>query len=521
MKKLALTIFSLLLATTGFAKEVSQSEAVEVAKRMMKQKNVTVTEVSSVTPLSFNGGKAYYALQFLPEGWALISADDVANPLIGYSHSGMFPVIDMPENMRGWLDENAEQISEYRKIGGKRNAGWDKVEIVPMAASDKISPLIKVTWDQGSPYNKYCPSNSSAGRAVVGCVAVAMAQAMSVPQYPLRPEGSISYNSGNSYGNQTINFSNEPAYNWANIISGANNKDDVARLLWHCGMATQMQYGSGGSGTYTTYVSGALKTYFGYPNSVTYISRGSYSDREWNSIILGELQAGRPIVYHGYPDDGTAGHCFNLDGYDGAFYHVNWGWGGLGNAYFSLDNLAAQVVPGGSVMAFTTNHGMVVGVRAPDNNPLNITLSNTSVALNKPAGTIVGAVTVESDAKNPTYSYEVKGKKVFGGKYSEAPFEVKEGNLVTTKVLSDSDFKAGTFGDKVCEVNITATNTELGTSVTRSFQISIKDTSGINDVMVEENAPVEYYNLQGVKVENPENGIFIKRQGSKATKVIL
>ena len=36
-----------------------------------------------------------------------------------------------------------------------------------------------------------------------------------------------------------------------------------------------------------------------------------------------------------------------------------------------------------------------------------------------------------------------------------------------------------------------------------------------------ENAPVEYYNLQGVKVANPENGIFIRRQGSKATKVIL
>ena len=36
-----------------------------------------------------------------------------------------------------------------------------------------------------------------------------------------------------------------------------------------------------------------------------------------------------------------------------------------------------------------------------------------------------------------------------------------------------------------------------------------------------ENAPVEYYNLQGVKVENPENGIFIKKQGRKTTKVIL
>ena len=36
-----------------------------------------------------------------------------------------------------------------------------------------------------------------------------------------------------------------------------------------------------------------------------------------------------------------------------------------------------------------------------------------------------------------------------------------------------------------------------------------------------DNAPIEYYNLQGVKVANPENGIFIKKQGSKTTKVVL
>ena len=45
--------------------------------------------------------------------------------------------------------------------------------------------------------------------------------------------------------------------------------------------------------------------------------------------------------------------------------------------------------------------------------------------------------------------------------------------------------------------------------------------TGIEDTMVDENAPVEYYNLQGVKVANPENGIFIKKQGAKATKVVL
>ena len=35
------------------------------------------------------------------------------------------------------------------------------------------------------------------------------------------------------------------------------------------------------------------------------------------------------------------------------------------------------------------------------------------------------------------------------------------------------------------------------------------------------NAPVEYFNLQGVRVSNPENGLFIRRQGNKVEKVIV
>lgn len=35
------------------------------------------------------------------------------------------------------------------------------------------------------------------------------------------------------------------------------------------------------------------------------------------------------------------------------------------------------------------------------------------------------------------------------------------------------------------------------------------------------NIPIEFYNLQGVKVANPSNGIFIKVQGSKASKVYI
>lgn len=45
--------------------------------------------------------------------------------------------------------------------------------------------------------------------------------------------------------------------------------------------------------------------------------------------------------------------------------------------------------------------------------------------------------------------------------------------------------------------------------------------SGIENITVDENAPVEYYNLQGIKVENPENGMYIRRQGSSVQKVII
>ncbi len=45
--------------------------------------------------------------------------------------------------------------------------------------------------------------------------------------------------------------------------------------------------------------------------------------------------------------------------------------------------------------------------------------------------------------------------------------------------------------------------------------------AGVNDIAVDENAPVEYFNLQGIKVNNAENGIYLRRQGSKVEKLII
>lgn len=46
------------------------------------------------------------------------------------------------------------------------------------------------------------------------------------------------------------------------------------------------------------------------------------------------------------------------------------------------------------------------------------------------------------------------------------------------------------------------------------------NTTGVEAIENDENAPVEYFNLQGVRVDNPANGLYIMRQGSKVVKVV-
>lgn len=53
------------------------------------------------------------------------------------------------------------------------------------------------------------------------------------------------------------------------------------------------------------------------------------------------------------------------------------------------------------------------------------------------------------------------------------------------------------------------------------LSIEKSGSSAITDIAIDGNAPVEYFNLQGIRVDNPENGLFIRRQGNTVTKVLV
>ncbi len=50
----------------------------------------------------------------------------------------------------------------------------------------------------------------------------------------------------------------------------------------------------------------------------------------------------------------------------------------------------------------------------------------------------------------------------------------------------------------------------------------VSSTTNVNEIATAENdAPVEYYNLSGLRVENPANGLYIRKQGSEVKKVVI
>ena len=97
--------------------------------------------------------------------------------------------------------------------------------------------------------------------------------------------------------------------------------------------------------------------------------------------------------------------------------------------------------------------------------------------------------------------------------------------------LNLAEGQPGTFESKewtaAADDNASTVTFEVPSKGTNTYikAISVscaKILSGVADIeAADDNAPVEYFNLQGIRVENPANGLYIRRQGSKITKVIL
>ena len=323
------------------------------------------------------------------KGFVIVAADDRVRPVLAYSFHNNAMRDSMAPGLDWWLNGWQQQVDELRKEkGGERNEEWQQLLAgngIPRSLT-AVAPMITTQWDQEAPYNDSCPTRIESGsnvRALTGCVATAMAQVMKYWNYPVHGTGIHTYNSvsffgyGYTFGEQTANFG-ATVYDWDNMPNSLTTaspdvqKAAVATLMYHCGVACDMYYGSafnGGSGSTLINIpnlrqgnalNGMIK-YFGYSSSATGMERIKYDDNSWTALVRGELDASRPIIYGSVPQY-SSGHCFVCDGYDDENrYHFNWGWSGDGDGFFTLNSLTPNIGP--YSYDFTSGQQMLVGIQ--------------------------------------------------------------------------------------------------------------------------------------------------------------
>ena len=402
MKNNRLLLFagSLLMPMVVMAGPRSFQQAKAIAEKQAALLGVTIDQ-KAMAKVRKQGGKAemnlsqesYYVFPNAnSKGFTIVSGDDRLPEIVGYSSQGSYDENNLPEGFISFM-------KAYQNLYNKVNLGdaealknlaeikaWRNKKNASAASTSVVAPLLgNIEWDQTSPYNNMCPKYDSVHVAATGCVATAMAQVMAYYKYPKQLKADIPgyVNRWNGIPMEIPTITREEGiYDWDNMLPKYNKeanatqqqKDAVAKLMYHCGAAVRMSYGPESGAAVS---SSKLAKYFGYDADLMMdLSRSSFTLDKWMQIIDTELAAGRPVLYGGQSSDN--GHQFICDGKDeNGLYHINWGWSGNQNAYFDLSILNPEKGGTGSGSAadgFNRYCTMTIGI-APDNGVVDAPLA--------------------------------------------------------------------------------------------------------------------------------------------------
>ncbi len=328
-----------------------------------------------------------YILQLSPEGYIVISPDTDIHPVIAYSFNGAFPIDDPNDpllHMVTWdLQNRIDAIPiTSSEVKTNNNTLWEKylslddAFVSELSTSTSWGPWVKTQWDQGSPYNKYCPCiaewpivGGCMTRASVGCTATAMAQIINYWQYPNTV--SFTYND-DRYETETLKIKIDehastrdfPDFTQLNEklknMTYAGDEDESAALCFACGISVKMDYKDDGwwiflpsSGAWPS--AEAYRKKFGYSTAI----EKSASNTDFYPTLMQNMKDGQPaqlVIY----EKANPNKCHSLvaDGFkDTGEYHLNYGWGG---GIFSTDGW--YFLPAGMPSDYDVVHNGVLDI---------------------------------------------------------------------------------------------------------------------------------------------------------------
>ena len=473
MKRFFIGLMALMVSVTLFAAPRTAEQAAVLAAQFTNQQTqvrhlrrapLAASEMRLVhqTNKPASNEAALYVFNQRDNGFVIVSGDDNAVTILGYSDEGTFDAENIPSNVQFWLDFCAERIADAQPQSGRQIRKAQKVQA--------ISKLLgNIQWNQGAPYNDLCPMDKKT-KAYTGCVATAAAQIMKMYNWPVTGQGSHTDNWTSDAGKSGSSYADfgGTTYDWTNMLDkytssnyNATQANAVATLMFHVGVSCDMQYGgdeSNGSGAYTNDMGNALVSYFRYKNTAKY--KSGLSTSQLTSLFNTELEAGRPILMGG--GNSSGGHEFVCDGRDeDGLFHINWGWGGMSDGFFALNGLDPDHQgAGGSSAGYNQQIDCVVGIE-PDRNPVSVTgvtVDPTSATIKQKERLQMSATVLPDSASNKGLSWSTSNAAVATVGASGIVTGVSQGTATITAKTNDGNKTA------TCQITVTdevASATEL------------------------------------------------------------
>ena len=207
----------------------------------------------------------------------------------------------------------------------------DEEDTICTKADEVYGPFVKTKWGQTTVssirvFNRYTPNH-----AACGCVVTAVAQIMLCNKFPQA--------AGIVFDGFLCNWTDmEKVLHYSAINSPHCSIDtvgfeQVAHFVRELGKSdnVKVRYGDSDGDESSAYAEGAQRTFqnYGYRDVDKHLGFGSRKQKIADKVLRG----GRPVYLDGYGNG--SGHAWVLDGLKGDYYHINWGWYGMSDGYYS------------------------------------------------------------------------------------------------------------------------------------------------------------------------------------------
>ena len=361
MKKFLVIAFVLLFAQLQAQERIDEREAFSAAEQFLqknsKLQNPRTTLSEKIGSNQPSGQTNLYVFSIEPQGFVIVSA---LGDILAYSLVSNMPSSNtLPDHITYWLNLYNESTDQLAMHPEQRKE--------PTRSQTAVEPLLTSCWGQGCYHNAACPNDEHGPcqHVSAGCVAIAMAQIMYFHKQPVVGKGSVTY-SCSPYGTLSANFG-QTVYRWEDMADTLHESNPaVAKLVLHCGIAVNMQYGAHLSLAGNPKALAALRQNFVYPHAKL-LQRGNLTDEEWLNLIANDLDLGRPVYYAGNSDLG--GHAFVCDGYDdNGLFHFNFGWDGVADGYYTLNDpygfsrrqaIIHNIYSANNIPIYSDEHGII------------------------------------------------------------------------------------------------------------------------------------------------------------------